>query len=154
MHFFTISAAIAASLSMVQFCPAPPLSWVPSLLVHCDAGEAGAIVGYGVGKIGKRSIQGSVFEKRSDPFEGLPQPAADTCKSQLNGVEVKFTPTGPGAFRVDNVPSACMTLSNVILGQDPNQPAPTPLGSAALGYSGLSEDDINKLQGALEGKGY
>ncbi|OQE44348.1 hypothetical protein PENCOP_c002G07582 [Penicillium coprophilum] len=153
MHFFTISAAIAASLSMVQFCPAPPVVLGP-ILAGALAGEAGAIVGYGVGKIGKRSIQGSVFEKRSDPFEGLPQPAADTCKSQLNGVEVKFTPTGPGAFRVDNVPSACMTLSNVILGQDPNQPAPTPLGSAALGYSGLSEDDINKLQAALEGKGY
>ncbi|KAJ5200272.1 hypothetical protein N7472_005476 [Penicillium cf. griseofulvum] len=153
MHLFTISAAIAASLSMVQFCPAPPAVLGP-IIGGALAGEAGGIVGYGMGKIGKRSIMGSVLEKRSDPFAGLPQPAADTCKNQLNGVKVKFTPTGQGAFRVDNVPSACMTLSNVILGQDPNQPAPTPLGSAALGYSGLSEEDINKLQGALEGKGY
>ncbi|KAJ5356524.1 hypothetical protein N7517_011133 [Penicillium concentricum] len=153
MHLFAISAAIAASLSMIQFCPAPPVVLGP-LIAGVLAGEGGAMVGYGVGKIGKRSIQGSVLEKRSDPFEGLPQPAADTCKSQLNGVEVKFSSTGPGAFRVDNVPSACMTLSNVILGQDPNQPAPTPLGSAALGYSGLSDDDINKLQAALDGKGY
>ena len=61
-------------------------------------------------------------------FEGLPEPAADTCKSQLQGVTVQFTPTGQGAFRIDNVPSACMTLSNVILGQDPEQPAPTPMG--------------------------
>lgn len=66
---------------------------------------------------------------KKQPFEGLPQPAADTCKHQLNGVRVQFTPTGPGGFRIDNVPSACMTLSNIILGQDPNQPAPTPLGN-------------------------
>ncbi|KAJ6025076.1 hypothetical protein N7444_012755 [Penicillium canescens] len=133
MHLTTVSAAIAASLSMVQFCPAPPAVLGP-ILGGALAGEAGGIVGYGVGKIGKkRSFEGSVFEKRADPFAGLPQPAADTCKDQLNGVKVEFTPTGPGAFRIDNAPSAC---------------------SAALGYTGLSDDDINKLQAALEGKGY
>lgn len=113
------------------------------------------MVGYGVGQINskrdvavKGSIKGSVFRKRDDvrhpnnprgrpeltkqPFAGLPQPAADTCKEQLNGVTVEFQNTGEGSFRANGIPSACMTLSNVIIGQDPTQPAPTPLGTYSL----------------------
>ncbi|KAL4922574.1 hypothetical protein BDW62DRAFT_196578 [Aspergillus aurantiobrunneus] len=154
MHFLTASAAVAAALSMVQFCPAPQAALGP-IIAGALSGEISGITGWGIGQIAKkRSIEGSVVEKRDDPFEGLPQPAADTCKEQLNGASVRFTPAGKGAFRIDNVPSACMTLSNVLLGQDPAQPAPTPLGSSTLAYSGLSDDEIARLQGALEGKGY
>ncbi|OJJ55935.1 hypothetical protein ASPSYDRAFT_33945 [Aspergillus sydowii CBS 593.65] len=162
MQLLSVTAAIAATLSMVQFCPAPPAVLGPIIAgALISAGEAGAMVGYGVGKInGKRdvavsgSIKGSVFRKRDDPFAGLPQPAADTCKEQLNGVTVEFQNTGEGSFRANNIPSACMTLSNVIIGQDPLQPAPTPLGSDSLEYTGLSEEDLNKLQSALDGNGY
>lgn len=53
------------------------------------------------------------------------------CKDQLKGVTVNFTPQGEGSFRIDNVPSACMTLSNVFFGEEyENQPRPTPLGKS------------------------
>ena len=64
----------------------------------------------------------------SQPFADLPQPAGNECKGQLKGVTVKFTPTGKGAYRIDNIPSACMTLSNVLIDDNPNKAVPTPLG--------------------------
>jgi hypothetical protein len=50
------------------------------------------------------------------------------CQTQLQGATIVFTPNGTDACTIDGVPSACMTLSNVFLGEDPDQPAPTPLG--------------------------
>lgn len=55
------------------------------------------------------------------------------------------------AVRADNVPSACMDLATVIL-NDPTQeggPIPTPLGSASLQYTGLTDKDKADLQNAL-----
>lgn len=63
-------------------------------------------------------------------FSTLPQPGGQLCADQLNGVTVNVTPLGTGAFQLDNVPSACMTLSNVLIQSDDGTqgPVPTPMG--------------------------
>ncbi|TKA26431.1 hypothetical protein B0A50_05267 [Salinomyces thailandicus] len=127
--FATATITSSALWSVLQLCPAP-VAVLDAVITGALSGEAGAIVGAGAsGKFGKRDIETMSVKRAdpSDPFAGLPQPAADECQSQLSGVTVNITPTGDGAFKIDNVPSACMTLSNVILGTDyGDQPVPTP----------------------------
>lgn len=55
------------------------------------------------------------------------------------------------AARADDVPPACMNLAAVLL-DNPAQaggPVPTPMGSASLEYTGLTEQDKTDLQNAL-----
>ncbi|KAE8413356.1 hypothetical protein BDV36DRAFT_287105 [Aspergillus pseudocaelatus] len=104
----------------------------------------------------------------NDVFTSFPQPAGDLCNGQLKDVIVEFIPTGPGAFRIDNVPPACMTLATIFL-DDPDSPDPVPLGkdnsiilflasvtnirstgSASLGFSGISDDELQRLQAILD----
>ncbi|KAL3703008.1 hypothetical protein TMatcc_010195 [Talaromyces marneffei ATCC 18224] len=145
-----VSAVLA--LMAVQLCPAPAIILGPIIV----AAAAGAIGGWGaqMGTIKKRDYidvdHDLLFDCSADPFASLPQPAGNLCKEQLTGANIRFSPNGEGAFRIDGVPSACMTLSNVIIGQDPNQPRPTPLGSSSLGYSGLSNAQLDRLQSVLE----
>ncbi|KAE8334592.1 hypothetical protein BDV24DRAFT_156744 [Aspergillus arachidicola] len=98
----------------------------------------------------------------------FPQPAGDLCNDQLKDVTVEFIPTGPGAFRIDNVPPACMTLATLFL-DGPDSPDCTPLGkdnltllylasvanirsagSASLGFSGIDNDELQRLQAILD----
>ncbi|OQE28473.1 hypothetical protein PENSTE_c003G01398 [Penicillium steckii] len=145
----TSTAAITGLMGMANLCPAPQ-----ALLT----GIVGAVIGGDFGAITGKVIESGTYKKRDgfvsrvkrdDPFADLPQPAGNECKGQLKGVTVKFTPTGKGAYRIDNIPSACMTLSNVLIDDNPNKAVPTPLGSASLEYTGLSEDELNQLQSTL-----
>ncbi|KAK5798664.1 hypothetical protein VI817_004954 [Penicillium citrinum] len=114
------------------------------------AGDAGAITGKVIESGTYKKRDGFVSRvKRDDPFANLPQPAGNECKDQLNGASVNFTPTGKGAYRIDNIPSACMTLSTVLIGDNPNEAVPTPLGSSSLEYTNISEDELNQLQSTL-----
>ncbi|KAE8143993.1 hypothetical protein BDV38DRAFT_277056 [Aspergillus pseudotamarii] len=84
-----------------------------------------------------------------DVFTSFPQPAGDLCNGQLKDVTVEFIPTGPGAFRIDNVPPACMTLATIFL-DGPDSPDPVPLGSTSLGFSSISDDEPQRLQAILD----
>ncbi|KAI9923917.1 hypothetical protein ASPWEDRAFT_181894 [Aspergillus wentii DTO 134E9] len=153
--FIPAVSAIAALTAMVDFCPAPPAAVLEPILMGVLGSTWGGVTGGVINKIHNESKRDFVKYtiRADDPFANLPQPAGNQCKEQLHGVTVKFSPSGKGAFRIDNVPSSCMTLSNVILGDgtDPNQPRPTPLGSDALSYNGVSDDDLNRLQAIFDG---
>ncbi|KAE8348155.1 hypothetical protein BDV28DRAFT_153168 [Aspergillus coremiiformis] len=82
-------------------------------------------------------------------FASFPQRAGDLCKDQLNSVSVEFKANGPGSIRIDNVPPACMTLATLFLPDSERSP-PIPLGSASLGFSGLSDDDLQDIQTLLD----
>ncbi|KAE8164012.1 hypothetical protein BDV40DRAFT_298949 [Aspergillus tamarii] len=84
-----------------------------------------------------------------DVFTSFTQPEGDLCNGQLKDVTIEFVPTGPGAFRIDNVPPACMTLATIFL-NGPDSPDPIPLGSASLGFSGISDDELQRLQAILD----
>ncbi|GAB1200189.1 hypothetical protein APSETT444_009556 [Aspergillus pseudonomiae] len=95
---------------------------------------------------------GSKLENHgNDILASFPQPAGDLCNDQLEGVIVEFIPTGPGGFRIDNVPPACMTLATLFL-EGPGSPSPIPLGSASLGFSGISDDGLQRLQAILDAR--
>lgn len=141
---------------------------------RCSSAEVSSIAGAAIsGNIGKReAMSGTLLamQKRdvriplhqsqhqsqadsaSQYFDTLPQPAGSLCRDQLSGVTVNFTPLGEGSFKMDNVPSACMTLSTVLIDSDDgsNGAVPTPLGSASLQYTGVSTDDMNALQSTLD----
>ncbi|KNG88680.1 hypothetical protein ANOM_003089 [Aspergillus nomiae NRRL 13137] len=87
----------------------------------------------------------------NDILASFPQPAGDLCNDQLKGVTVEFIPTGPGGFRIDNVPPACMTLATLFL-EGPGSPSPIPLGSASLGFSNISDDGLQRLQAILDAR--
>ncbi|KAB8220824.1 hypothetical protein BDV33DRAFT_203032 [Aspergillus novoparasiticus] len=92
----------------------------------------------------------SELEKHGyDVLASFPQPAGDLCNDQLKDVTVEFIPTGPGAFRIDNVPPACMTLATLFL-DGPDSPVPIPLSSASLGFSGIDDDELQRLQAILD----
>ena len=117
---------------------------------------AGEAAGVGAG-LGSGAIAGGIGagtrhskERRQDD-DSLPPAAQQACQSQLKGVTVEVSKQGDSNVRFDNVPPACMTLANVFLGQNrPGQPRPIPMGSAALQYNGLTEDQLNTLQQALD----
>jgi hypothetical protein len=58
--------------------------------------------------------------------------------------------------RLDGLPAACMDLATVLTG-DPTQdggPVPTPMGSAAIQYSDLTDDEWHQVYNALKEHGY
>lgn len=73
-------------------------------------------------------VSSKVIDSDNDPFANLPQPAARLCESQLEDTTVTFSSKPQNGVRVDGVPPACMTLADVFLEQDPQQPAAIPVG--------------------------
>ncbi|RJE26421.1 hypothetical protein PHISCL_01222 [Aspergillus sclerotialis] len=148
---FTTIASIGGLCLLIQQTPAPAAfvdGIITAVFVGMGAGETSQIVSH----IPKRDV--SIFDileqRDGDPFAGLPQPAADECKGQLqDGATVVFSPIGSDGIRIDGVPPACMTLANVYLGENPNQPGPIPMGSASLEYHNLSQEEIDKLHATL-----
>lgn len=145
--FTAVSTAAVALTCLFQACPAPPVLAVIGL----TAGEA-ATVG---GSLGGGAIAGGIglahkgHKKRQD--SSLPPVALAACKQQLQGVTVQISRVGENNVRFDNVPPACMTLAAVFLGQNrPGQAQPIPMGSASLQYNGLTPDELNTLQAALD----
>ncbi|KAJ5180234.1 hypothetical protein N7492_003444 [Penicillium capsulatum] len=140
-------AAAGTLFSLVQLTPAPINLLVSTLAGGVAAGTMGQIV-----KHAKRVDEFLVdLESRDeDLLAGLPKLAADDCKAQLKGTTVTFAAADNNGVRIDNVPSSCMTLANVFLGQNPNQPAPTPMGSASLEYHNLADDQLHQLQAVLD----
>ena len=116
-------ASLAALLTCVQQSPAPVNIVVPAVLGGIGAG----FTGKAMKEFGLRD-EFLVVRRDSDPFAGLPQPAADQCKSQLQGTTVSFSPRPDNGVRIDNVPSSCMTLANVFLEDNSGQSAPIPMG--------------------------
>lgn len=73
-------------------------------------------------------VASKVINSDNDPFANLPQLAARLCESQLEDITVTFSSKSQNGVRVDGVPPACMTLADVFLEQDPQQPAAIPVG--------------------------
>lgn len=115
-----------ALFGLVQQTPAP----VNAIVSAVFAGIAGGEIGQLFKHIPKRDAShlGMPEPRDSDPFAGLPQPAANECKSQLHGVTVTFSRKGDDGVRIDGVPPACMTLANVFLEDGPGESAPIPMG--------------------------
>lgn len=52
------------------------------------------------------------------------------------------------AVVVSGVPPACMSLATVLTGQF-NEGNPVPLSNNAVRFTGLTDDDVNQIQDAL-----
>lgn len=116
-------ASLAALLTCIQQSPAPIDMVIPAVL----GGIGSGFVGKAFNEIGNRDVR-PIYRRDDDPLAGLPQPAADQCKSQLQRVTVTFSPLDNNGVRVDDVPSACMTLANVFLDDNSGETAPIPMG--------------------------
>lgn len=159
-------ASVAALLTCVQQSPAPVNVLIPAVLGGVGAGFAGKAFN----EINYRDVR-PIYRRDDDPFAGLPQPAADQCKSQLQDVTVTFSPLDNNGVRLDDVPSSCMTLANVFLDDNSGEIHPVPMGmlisnrstlvelgvanmiitgSASLEYHNLSTDQLKQLQDALD----
>ncbi|CAI7650464.1 unnamed protein product [Penicillium bialowiezense] len=138
-------ASLAALLTCVQQSPAPVNVLIPAVLGGVGAGFAGKAFN----EINMRDVR-PMYRRDDDPFAGLPQPAADQCKSQLQDVTVTFSPLDNNGVRLDDVPSSCMTLANVFLDDKSGEIHPVPMGSASLEYHNLSTDQLKQLQDALD----
>lgn len=116
-------ASLAALLTCVQQSPAPVNVLIPAVLGGVGAGFAGKAFN----EINMRDVR-PMYRRDDDPFAGLPQPAADQCKSQLQDVTVTFSPLDNNGVRLDDVPSSCMTLANVFLDDKSGEIHPVPMG--------------------------
>jgi hypothetical protein len=160
-----------ALLALVQHCPAPFLAAIPpavaagvgtaSAVISTAATVAGTVAGaIQNGKMARDAtpvvardswagLHGYVA-KRQDEEYGTGTAWQD-CATQLQGADVVFSVTGPGAILVTGVPSACMTLSTIITGKF-NEGNPVPQGTDAISFSNLSNEAIQEIQDALDAR--
>ncbi|KAJ6017128.1 hypothetical protein N7451_000507 [Penicillium sp. IBT 35674x] len=75
----------------------------------------------------------------------------EQCHSELSSSSVTFSAEGPGTIVVSGMPVACMDLATVITGKF-DEGNPVPLSNNAIRFSGLTNDDINKIQDALDSR--
>ena len=92
------------------------------------------------------------------------------CADQLKGADVTFEGTGPGGksdllyycdmcvltlclpvILVSGIPPACMTLATVITGKF-NAGNPVPQGTDSISFTGLSNEDVQAIQDALDAR--
>ncbi|KAI4276038.1 MAG: hypothetical protein L6R38_005759 [Xanthoria sp. 2 TBL-2021] len=156
-------ASIALTLVVLfQPCPAPPLAAIGFGVAEAASiagGVGGGALAGGIGVAASKSNKDSggkmMAFKRQDALSGLdlPEQAANDCRGQLQTATVNVSPVGDNGVRFDGVPSACMTLATVFLGNNPQaDSAPIPMGSASLQYNNLTPDELQTLQNALDAK--
>ncbi|QKX61462.1 uncharacterized protein TRUGW13939_08610 [Talaromyces rugulosus] len=122
-----LGSAIVIIAYGIQQCSAPPLILETVVTGAVAAGTVGGISAF-LGTLHKRDYV-HIDKRDDDTFAGFPQPAGGLCKSQLSSSHILFSSLETGTLRIDNLPPACMTLSTVLGGQNPNSPAPIPLGT-------------------------
>ena len=162
MKTFALTAAGGlAILNVLQLCPAPFLAveGVLGPVLGGAIGAGGAISGGVGGGVGGAEINqhGRPHSKRADTqgqIPGVPQYTVDMCKQQLQSAKVQVSPAPNSGVRFDGVPPACMDLAGVFLAGEHNDQgkAPVPMGSAAIQYENLSQDELQTLQGWLNAK--
>ncbi|KAI1099569.1 hypothetical protein F4804DRAFT_337123 [Jackrogersella minutella] len=83
---------------------------------------------------------------------GVPKYNFDMCGHSLQGITINRSIPVPGQAQFDGVPPTCMVLSTVLSGvcDQAKGPHPLPCGSACLLYTGLTDEDLDKLDTALE----
>ncbi|KAI4139939.1 MAG: hypothetical protein LQ341_004022 [Variospora aurantia] len=158
-------ASIALTLVVLfQPCPAPPLAAIgfgvaeaASIAGGIGGGALAGGIGVAAANSNKEDSDGGKMMalKRQDALSGLhlPEQAANDCRGQLQTANVNVSPVGVNGVRFDGVPSACMTLATVFLGDNPQaDSAPIPMGSASLQYNNLTPDELQTLQNALDAK--
>lgn len=128
---------IALFASFLQICPAPlgGLVRIGTSLVK-GAVETASDINDQVQNNSRRTLitlDGDDFDEHAylqarddNPFAGLPEPASSICQNQLKGVTVNFQVNG-NTVTIGNVPSACMTLATVFLGNNPGAHGPIPM---------------------------
>ncbi|KAJ5643428.1 uncharacterized protein N7484_005935 [Penicillium longicatenatum] len=155
-------AAVSATamLSMVQYAPAPFLLLTEAAVetagavAAADGSLGGAVLGGAASASVAHGISSSTRRSPIDLPAGVSQHSWDLCKGELDGAHVKFS--GTTNLRLDGLPAACMDLATVLTG-DPTQdggPVPTPMGSAAIQYSDLTDDEWHQVYNALKEHGY
>ncbi|KAK5557070.1 hypothetical protein LTR46_004881 [Exophiala xenobiotica] len=73
----------------------------------------------------------------------------DIIKMGTNNQSLVFEQPQPQSIRVDNVPSTCMVLSTVLLGNPDLGPHPVPMGSASLQWNNVDPKAINEIRQAF-----
>ncbi|KAI4643628.1 hypothetical protein J4E93_006639 [Alternaria ventricosa] len=160
-----------ALLALAQHCPAPFLAAIPAATaagigaVSAAVSAAGTVAGSVATAInGKRARDGtqviharenwaglhSYVSKRQDEEFGTGTAWQD-CADQLKGADVTFEGTGPGVILVSGIPPACMTLATVITGKF-NAGNPVPQGTDSISFTGLSNEDVQAIQDALDAR--
>ncbi|KAK5322489.1 hypothetical protein LTR93_005692 [Exophiala xenobiotica] len=73
----------------------------------------------------------------------------DIIKMGTNNQSLVLEQPQPQSIRVDNVPSTCMVLSTVLLGNPDLGPHPVPMGSASLQWNNVDPKAINEIRQAF-----
>ncbi|KAJ5766115.1 uncharacterized protein N7511_003731 [Penicillium nucicola] len=72
----------------------------------------------------------------------------EQCHKELTTSHVDFNGESAGTVVVSGVPPTCMNLATVITGKF-DEGNPVPLSNNAIRFTGLTNDDVNKIQDAL-----
>ncbi|KAI2465194.1 hypothetical protein F4781DRAFT_435636 [Annulohypoxylon bovei var. microspora] len=106
--------------------------------------------------IDTESVPRVKLAKRNDPGVdvgpcGVPQYNFDLCGKSLQTVTIASSFPAQGEAQYDNVPPTCMVLSTVLDGECNQEKGsrPIPCGSACLLYTGVTDEDLGKLNRAL-----
>ena len=153
----TFDAVVAVAITLValfQACPAPPLAAIGIGATEAATLAGGIGGGVAAGEIGSHHHRLRKRDPEAAPQDaGLPPVAEQACRDELHSATVTVSSVGNNGVRFDGVPPACMTLTNVFLGQNTAaQSKPIPMGSASVQYENLTPDELNTLQQALDSK--
>lgn len=151
-----VGSIIIVLISIFQACTASPIVAITDAI---DAGTATAITARATlaGDLGGEAIISGLDtndkSKRATGYAARYPVANKACQNQLRSATVTVRPAGNKGARFDGVPSACMTLATVFLGEnaDPNS-SPIPLGAASLLYNQLTRKELRTLTQALRAK--
>ncbi|OTA81201.1 hypothetical protein M434DRAFT_52124, partial [Hypoxylon sp. CO27-5] len=79
---------------------------------------------------------------------GVPMYNFDMCRDSLQGITINSSIPEQGQAQFENVPPTCMVLSTVLTGTcDKSQGSgPIPCGSDCLLYTGLTDEDLDRLR--------
>ncbi|KAI1743973.1 hypothetical protein F4680DRAFT_326025 [Xylaria scruposa] len=147
--FVKTALSTAATLALVQFCPAPFLAAIPAATA-AGIGAASAAVS-AAGAVAGVIVDG-VKNRRADHLyrrQEQNQLAWQICHDQLATATLTFSSPMEGNILVEGMPPACMTLATVITGQF-NVGNPVPMGSSSILFQNLSSEDMQEIQDALD----
>ncbi|KAI4747310.1 hypothetical protein E4T50_02355 [Aureobasidium sp. EXF-12298] len=125
----SIAACAIGLVSMVQYCPAPPLAGIIGV-------TTGELLTAGTTLAGTAITAGAAAGSKRDIPAGVSQESADQCTSSLAGL------------LVENLPAPCMNLATVITG-DYNAGNPIPMSSSSVLFRGLTQDQLQQIQDTL-----
>ncbi|KAI4781582.1 hypothetical protein E4T52_03532 [Aureobasidium sp. EXF-3400] len=138
----SIAACAIGLVSMVQYCPAPPLAGIIGV-------TTGELLTAGTTLAGTAITAGAAAGSKRDIPAGVSQDLmASSTNLTITNFDMPCSNSLIQGLLVENLPAPCMNLATVITG-DYNAGNPIPMSSSSVLFRGLTQDQLQQIQDTL-----